>query len=70
VPPDEPLSDENAAAIKAWNLLSNGMGGIDWAGLGFVAELLGVSDLEALADALLCIRTRPTGREDSENETD
>lgn len=43
------------------------MGGIDWAGLEFVVALLGIQDVEALIDALLCIRTRPASTA-SENE--
>ena len=34
-------------AIRAWNLLGNGSGGIDWAGMPLVCELLGVEDLES-----------------------
>ncbi len=32
------------------------MGGIDWAGMPFVVDLLGVSDVEHLVDALLVIK--------------
>lgn len=56
----EPLTAENELAWKAWNLLSNGMGAIDWAGLDVVVELLGIEDVEALIEALLCIRLRPS----------
>jgi hypothetical protein len=45
------------AAIKGWNLLANGSGGIDWAGLQLVVALLGVADVEAFVDALLVIKT-------------
>lgn len=55
----DPLTAENGAAIKAYNLLSNGTGGIDWAGLDVVVEMLGIEDVEALIEALLCIRLRP-----------
>lgn len=63
----EPLTAENGASIKAYNLLSNGMGGIDWAGLDVVVEMLGIEDVEALIEALLCIRLRPRR---SETETE
>lgn len=43
-------------AIRAWNLLADGNGGIHWAGLPYVVELLGVRDLEALLDRLLVIK--------------
>lgn len=35
-------------AYRAHNLLANGMGGLDWAGLPVVAEYLGVDDLADL----------------------
>lgn len=60
----------NGLAIRAWNLLSNGMGGIDWAGLPIVAELLAVQDLELLTDALLAIRQYKPASERSEDTED
>ena len=47
----------DAAAIRGWNLLANGMGGLDWAGLPLVVALLGVDDVEAFVDRLLVIKT-------------
>jgi hypothetical protein len=44
-------------ALRAWNLLANGMGGIDWAGLPMVAALLGVQDVDALVHRLFVIKT-------------
>lgn len=44
-------------AIRAWNLLNNGQGAIDWAGLDLVAALLGVQDIEALINRLLIIKS-------------
>lgn len=41
-------------AIRAWNLL----GGIDWAGLPLVAEILGYDDIELLITQLVVIRDR------------
>lgn len=43
-------------AIAAWNLLANGSGGIDWTGLDFVAEFLGVQDIELLVTRLAVIK--------------
>ncbi len=43
-------------AISAWNLLANGSGGIDWAGLDFVVELLGVRDVEMLVTRMAVIK--------------
>ena len=37
---------DDREAIRAWNLLADGSGGIDWAGLPLVCELLGVTELE------------------------
>lgn len=43
---------EAALAIRAWNL----MGGIDWAALPVVAEMLGITDIEAFAVSLVAVR--------------
>jgi hypothetical protein len=40
--------------VKAWNL----MGGLDWAALPIVVELLGVEDVEQLIHHLVCIRNQ------------
>lgn len=66
MPGQEPaeLLSQNALAIKAWNFLSNGMGGVDTAGLPFVCEWLGVEDPELLAEALLCIRLHGAKKSD------
>lgn len=42
--------------MRAFNLLHNGMGGLDWAGLPLVVELLGVTDIELLLVRLQVIR--------------
>jgi hypothetical protein len=39
-------------AISAWNTL----GGMDWAGIPVVAELLGIDDIELLIRQLILIR--------------
>jgi hypothetical protein len=39
-------------AVKAWNL----MGGLDWAALPLVVEMLGVEDVEQLINHLVGIR--------------
>ncbi len=43
--------------LQAWALLKNGMGGLDWAGLPYVTEHLGLQDVSALIDALQTIKT-------------
>lgn len=59
-----PLTLDNAAAIRAWNLLANGMGGLDWAGLPVVAAVLGIADIESLVDALGVIKAHRPGADD------
>lgn len=44
-------------AARAWRMLGNGMGGIDWAGLPLVAAHLGVTDAQGLLDALETLLT-------------
>ena len=44
-------------AVRAWNMLANGMGGIDWSGLPLVCALLSVRDVELLVERLLVIKT-------------
>ena len=43
--------------MRAWNL----MGGLDWAGLPLVAEMLG-ADIEILAEQLAVIREQQADR--------
>lgn len=45
--------------------LRDGMGGLDWAGLPYVCELLGVQDVEGLMHRLLVIKTYRPEREES-----
>jgi len=49
-PPEQP--DEVRIAIRAWNL----MGGIDWAALPIVAEMLGFDNIEVLITQLVALR--------------
>ena len=51
IPPGAP-PDGSGLAIQAWNLL----GGMDWAGLPLVADMLGIEDIEMLAAQLATIR--------------
>jgi hypothetical protein len=43
-------------AIRTYNMLANGMGGLDWAGLPLACAYLGVRDVEGLIDRLLVIK--------------
>jgi hypothetical protein len=67
-PPEDP---QHNLAIKAWNLLSNGMGGLEWAGLPYVCELLGIDEPEVLMARLLTIRAhrKPDNNEDRDHES-
>lgn len=40
-----------------WNLLEQGNGGIDWAGLPLLAGLFGIADVDALIVRLRAIKT-------------
>jgi len=53
-------------ALEAYALLANGSGGFDWAGLPFVVQLLGVTDVELLLRRLCVIKLhRPPTNEDT-----
>lgn len=49
-------ADEDLLALRAYNLLANGMGGIDWAGVPLVFALLGVADPEPMLHRLGVIK--------------
>ena len=53
-PPE--VSAEDRLALTAFHYLRNGMGGLDWAGLPVVCELLGVQDVDGLMRRLLVIK--------------
>lgn len=55
-PTEPPDATTLRQAIAAWNLLSTQQGSIDWAGIPFVCELLGVLDVERLLRNLLTIK--------------
>lgn len=54
LPPAHPPAD-CVVAIRAWNLL----GGLDWAGLDDVCELVGADDPETLIAQLIVLRNNP-----------
>ncbi len=49
-----------------YGLLSNGMGGLDWAGLPFVCGALGVRDVEGLLQRLTVIKLHRRNRSNKE----
>lgn len=60
-PSAEPVSERNVLAIRAWNLLSNGMGGLDWQGFDRIVRHLSIDDEEWLIESLNAIRShRPS----------
>ncbi len=64
----EPLSLINRQAIQIWNMLCNGMGSIDWSGLPFAVEWLGVDDVEGLVEGLMTIKSHRPEREAGQDE--
>ena len=59
VRPVEQLDGETVLSIRAWNI----MGGIDWAALPVIAEMLGIDDIETLVLQLVAIRDAQRERE-------
>lgn len=52
-------------AVHAYNLLANGSGGIDWAGLPVICAYLGITDVEPLIHAIGVIKShRPASDSD------
>lgn len=51
------FTDDDNLALRAWNLLVDGMGAINWAGFELVAAKLGIEDLDDLIDRLIVIKT-------------
>lgn len=51
------MTPDDQTAFSVFNLLANGMGGLDWAGLPFVCGWLGVQDVEGLVQRLALIKT-------------
>ena len=46
----------DSQAIRAWNLLANGMGGLDWSGLPYACAHLGITDIDGLITRLQIIK--------------
>ena len=59
VRPVAQLDGESVLSIRAWNI----MGGIDWAALPVIAEMLGIDDIETLVLQLVAIRDAQRERE-------
>lgn len=53
--PPEATHDE-AMAIRIFNALSNGMGGVDWSGLPLWVAHFGITDITGLLHRLLVIK--------------
>ena len=55
---DQPeASTEDINAMRIYNMLSNGTGGLDWAGLPYAVGMYGVRDVEGLMHRLVVIKT-------------
>ena len=59
VRPVAQLDGETVLSIRAWNI----MGGIDWAALPVIAEMLGIDDIDTLVLQLVAIRDAQRERE-------
>lgn len=55
--------------MRSFGLLSNGMGGIDWAGLNHVCDWLGVQDVYGLLWRMSVIRAHLKKRENEETNS-
>lgn len=55
---------EHRLAVQGFNLLANGMGGIDWAGFPLVVALLGIDDIELFIHRLLVIKRHTPDKDD------
>ena len=61
-----PPSAHTLDVIRAWNLLANGMGAIDWSGLETVMALLELDDPDRLVQGLQIIKShKPQSEEQS-----
>jgi hypothetical protein len=56
---------DDGIAFRAYRLLANGMGGIDWSGLPLVCAWLGVRDVEAFLHRLEVIQAHKPPEDDS-----
>lgn len=54
--PPEPTSDDRLA-LRVWNMLANGMGGLDWAGLPLAVAHFGIADVDGLLHRLQVIKS-------------
>ena len=53
-PPE--ATDDDVMAMKVWNFLANGMGGLDWAGLPLAVGMFGIADVDGLLHRLQVIK--------------
>ncbi|MGL5785152.1 MAG: hypothetical protein ACRCYZ_06865 [Alphaproteobacteria bacterium] len=64
-----PLLPINRQIAEAWSMLADGWGAIDWQSLPWVAQWIGVTDVEALVSGLMTIKTarRPDDRSSADS---
>jgi hypothetical protein len=58
-------TDDDITARQAFNLLANGTGAFDWAGLPFVVAYLGVTDIDLLIYRLALMKLHRPPKEDN-----
>lgn len=63
-------TDDETMALTVFNILKNGQGGIDFAGLPLVTQWLGVEDVAGLLQRLVVIKSyrKPADRGAAEQE--
>jgi len=49
-------TDADLLAMRVWNMLANGMGGLDWSGMPLAVALYGITDVEGLLHRLQVIK--------------
>lgn len=57
---------EHTLVIQAWNMVSDGTGSVDWAGVPIVAAMLGIEDLETFIRRLMTIKHHRPGESNDE----
>jgi hypothetical protein len=55
---------EDLVALRVWNMLNNGMGGLDWSGLPLAAAMFDVGDMEDLITRVLVIKGHSPPKDD------
>lgn len=65
-PPEATQASEEV--IRCWNMMNNGMGGIEWEALPVAVELYGIHDVEGLVAGLLVVKGHKPAVDESGGE--